>query len=140
TSWFQATADAVRQSFHHLENHQFDHVLILSGDQLYQMYFGKMMESHIEKNAQLTIATIPVVAHDATGFGIMKVNESGMIDSFVETPGLDQLGDWVSEVAPEFQQQGRVYLASMGIYIFNRQALYDLFAANEGAKDFGKEI
>lgn len=140
TSWFQGTADAVRQSFHHLENHQFDHVLILSGDQLYQMDFGKMMESHIEKNAQLTIATIPVVAHDATGFGIMKVNESGMIDSFVEKPGLDQLGDWVSEVAPEFQQQGRVYLASMGIYIFNRQALYDLFAANEGAKDFGKEI
>ena len=140
TNWFQGTADAVRQSFHHLENHEFEYVLILSGDQLYQMDFNEMMAIHIEKGADLTIATIPVSAHDATGFGIMKVGEDGMITSFIEKPDTTQLGDWVSEVGDELKAQGRNYLASMGIYIFNKKALYDLFEAKESAKDFGKEI
>jgi len=140
TNWFQGTADAVRQSFHHLENHEFEYVLILSGDQLYQMDFNEMMAIHIEKGADLTIATIPVSAHDATGFGIMKVGEDGMITSFIEKPDTTQLGDWVSEVGDDLKAQGRNYLASMGIYIFNKKALYDLFEAKESAKDFGKEI
>jgi glucose-1-phosphate adenylyltransferase len=140
TNWFQGTADAVRQSFHHLENHNFDYVLILSGDQLYQMDFAKMIDMHLQKGADLTIATIPVNAHDATGFGIMKVGNDGMIERFIEKPDLDVLPDWVSEVGDELKRQGRTYLASMGIYIFNRKAMYDLFTTNSTAKDFGKEI
>ena len=73
--WFQGTADAVRKSMHHLKNHDYDYVLILSGDQLYQMDFEKMAEFHIANKAELTIATIPVNAQDATGFGIMKIND-----------------------------------------------------------------
>jgi len=140
TNWFQGTADAVRQSFHHLENHNYEHVLILSGDQLYQMDFAHMMQQHFEKGADVSIATIPVNAADATGFGIMKVGEDGLINSFVEKPAADQLENWVSDVGNEFVSQGRKYLASMGIYIFSKKAMYELFSANETAKDFGKEI
>jgi len=140
TNWFQGTADAVRQSFHHLENHSYEHVLILSGDQLYQMDFAHMMKQHFEKGADVSIATIPVNAADATGFGIMKVGEDGLITSFVEKPATDQLENWVSDVGDEFVNQGRKYLASMGIYIFSKKAMYELFSANETAKDFGKEI
>jgi glucose-1-phosphate adenylyltransferase len=140
TNWFQGTADAVRQSFHHLENHDYEHVLILSGDQLYQMDFAHMMKQHFDKGADVSIATIPVNAADATGFGIMKVGENGLINSFIEKPASDQLENWVSEVGAEFVGQGRKYLASMGIYIFSKKAMYELFSANETAKDFGKEI
>lgn len=139
-SWFQGTADAVRQSMHHMENHDFDYLMILSGDQLYQMDFRLMLNQHIDSKAELTIATIPVNASDATGFGIMKVGENNNIDSFIEKPTKDQLGDWTSEVPEELQKQGRNYLASMGIYVFNKKAMYELLAENPDAKDFGKEI
>lgn len=139
-SWFQGTADAVRQCMVHLQNHDFDYVLVLSGDQLYQMDFEKMVKHHIKKKAALTIATIPVNAQDATGFGIMKVNGDGMIDSFVEKPGSDELGNWSSEVSEENREAGKVYLASMGIYIFSKNVLKKLFKENSDAIDFGKEI
>ncbi|MEM7103610.1 MAG: glucose-1-phosphate adenylyltransferase [Bacteroidota bacterium] len=138
--WYQGTADAVRQSVPHLKNHDFDYILVLSGDQLYQMDFEKLLDYHIEQAADLTLATIPVNAHDATGFGIMKVNKDGMIDSFVEKPSLDELDKWESPVAPEHSKAGKKYLASMGIYIFSRTALGNLFEQNEKAMDFGKEI
>ncbi len=138
--WFQGTADAVRQSIHHMENHSYEHVLILSGDQLYQMDYRKMLERHKENKSDLTVATIPVVANDATGFGIMKTNKEGMIDSFVEKPSLDELKDWKSNVSEPYASQGKHYLASMGIYIFNRETLIKLFDDNPHATDFGKEI
>lgn len=138
--WFQGTADAVRQSRQHYERHDFDYVLILSGDQLYQMNFEKMVKEHIEKKADLTIACLPVDARDATGFGIMKVDEHGMIPRFIEKPSADQLPDWVSEVSATNKKRGRVYMASMGIYIFSKKALADLFDENPTANDFGKEI
>lgn len=140
TNWFQGTADAVRQSIHHMENHNYEYVLILSGDQLYQMDYRKMLDRHIENNSDLTIATIPVNAEDATGFGIMKTNKEGMIDSFVEKPSSEELVNWKSEVPDQFKQQGRDYLASMGIYIFNRKTLLKLLDDNPNATDFGKEI
>ena len=138
--WFQGTADAVRQCIRHLENHDYEHVLILSGDQLYQMDYRKMLERHIEKEAELTVATIPVVANDATGFGIMKTNANGLIESFVEKPSLDELEDWASEVPDTYKKQGKYYLASMGIYIFNRETLLGMLDQNPDATDFGKEI
>lgn len=138
--WFQGTADAVRQSRMHYERHDFDYVLILSGDQLYQMDFEAMVQEHIEKEADVSIACLPVDARDATGFGIMKVDSKGYIPSFIEKPKADQLPAWVSEVSQANKKRGRVYMASMGIYIFNRKALADLFDANASAVDFGKEI
>lgn len=137
-SWFQGTADAVRQSLHHLAVHEFEYVLILSGDQLYQMDFVEMIEQHIEKNAEISIATIPVHANDVPGFGILKTDEHGSVTSFIEKPktGFEK---WVSEVSPQMQAEGRVYLASMGIYLFNRKLLYELLQGNERT-DFGKEI
>ncbi len=140
TSWFQGTADAVRQSIHHMENHNYEHVLILSGDQLYQMDYRAMLARHKENESDLTVATIPVVAEDATGFGIMKTNKDGMIDSFVEKPGLEELDAWKSDVPEPYNTQNKHFLASMGIYIFNREALLGLFKDNPDATDFGKEI
>ena len=138
--WFQGTADAVRQSMHHLINQDYDYILILSGDQLYQMNFEDMANFHIEKNVDLTIATIPVDARDAPSFGIMKVDENQMIPRFIEKPSADLLPEWMSTVGERSAAKGRHYLASMGIYIFNKDALNQLFAENPDANDFGKEI
>ncbi len=137
-SWYQGTADAVRQSLHHLAVHDFDYVLILSGDQLYQMDFETMIDNHIKANAEISIATIPVHANDVPGFGILKTDHEGNITSFIEKPKSD-FGDWASDVSEEMAAQGRFYLASMGIYIFNRSLLYELLDGNERT-DFGKEI
>ncbi len=137
--WFQGTADAVRQCMHHLRNHDFDYILILSGDQLYQMDFEELAVYHVEKNADLTIATIPVNAQDAPGFGIMKVNSDGMIEKFIEKPKPEILPEWESAVTDDLRREGRIYLASMGIYIFNKFVLEKMFADNPDAIDFGKE-
>ncbi len=138
-TWFQGTADAVRQSMHHFLQHDFEYALILSGDQLYQMDFNEMLEAHKKSNAAISIATIPVNAKDATGFGIMKTNANGEITSFIEKPSTDKLPDWTSEVGDEMKSQGRDYLASMGIYIFNKKLLVDLMEGSDSI-DFGKEI
>ena len=137
--WFQGTADAVRQSMHHFLNNDFEYALILSGDQLYQMDFNEMIEKHIESNAQISIATQPVSAKEAPSFGILKSNSNQEITSFIEKPALDQLDGWNSDVTLEMKNQGREYLASMGIYIFNRDVLIDLMN-NPDTVDFGKEI
>ncbi len=138
--WFQGTADAVRQSMHHLKNHDHDYVLILSGDHLYQMDFEKFAVKHIEKNADLTIATIPCNDDDATEFGIMKVNADGFVSNFVEKPPKEDLHNWQSEMAEAESTKGLNYLASMGIYIFKKEALIRLFDENPEAIDYGKEI
>lgn len=139
-NWYQGTADAVRQSLHHMANHRHEHVLILSGDQLYQMDYRKMLVQHNESEADLTVATIPVVADDATGFGIMKTNSEGVIENFVEKPAKDELDQWKSDTPAHFSDQGRFYLASMGIYIFKKEILHALFKNHPDATDFGKEI
>lgn len=140
SAWFQGTADAVRQCLHHLEAYEFDFILILSGDQLYQMNFQGMLENHISNQADISIATTPVNAHDATGFGIMKTEKDGLITSFIEKPGADVLPQWSSEVSLEMQREGKNYLASMGIYIFNRKFLFEILRDRKEAVDFGKEI
>lgn len=137
-SWFQGTADAVRQSLHHLVVHEFEYVLILSGDQLYQMDFQDMIQNHIDQKADISIATIPVHANDVPGFGILKTDENNHITSFIEKPKKD-FESWASEVSEEMKRQGRLYLASMGIYIFNRKVLFSLLEGNDRT-DFGKEI
>lgn len=141
-NWFQGTADAVRQSLRHIEQQDFDYVLILSGDQLYQMDFKAMVDNHVKSGAQISIATIPVHEREATEFGILKADENNYITSFIEKPKHEVLGDWVSDTGDEMRGAGRIYLASMGIYIFNRKLLFDLLLddANKDTTDFGKEI
>ncbi|MDP4619533.1 MAG: glucose-1-phosphate adenylyltransferase [Sediminibacterium sp.] len=139
--WFQGTADAVRQSLRHLAKMDFEYVLILSGDQLYQMDFSEMIEAHKNSGAALTIATIPVTEREAPEFGILKSNESQVITSFIEKPKKEILSEWVSDTGNEMQSQGRNYLASMGIYVFNKEILYEfLNQVHPNATDFGKEI
>ncbi|HEX9825145.1 MAG TPA: glucose-1-phosphate adenylyltransferase [Flavobacteriaceae bacterium] len=137
--WFQGTADAVRQSMHHFLQHDFEYALILSGDQLYQMDFKDMIKRHIESNAKISIATLPVNAKEATSFGILKTNDESVITSFIEKPDVSLLPEWTSQVSSEMEKEGRHYLASMGIYIFNRDLLIQLMN-NPETNDFGKEI
>lgn len=139
--WFQGTADAVRQSLKHIINHEFEYLLILSGDQLYQMDFGLMLNNHIQKGADISIATIPVGEKEAPEFGILKSGDDDLIHAFIEKPSEDLLPMWSSNTGDEMMVQGRVYLASMGIYIFNKKLIFDLLQnEKKEATDFGKEI
>jgi glucose-1-phosphate adenylyltransferase len=140
-SWFQGTADAVRQSLRHIGNNDYEYVLILSGDQLYQIDFAEMIKNHREKEAHITIATIPVTSDDAVDFGILKTDNDSNITSFIEKPAKELHKDWVSDTGEEMRREGKEYLASMGIYIFNRNVMEDLLKdVYPDAKDFGKEI
>jgi glucose-1-phosphate adenylyltransferase len=140
SKWFQGTADAVRQSVRHIDKNDFDYVLILSGDQLYQMDFADMVEAHVSSGSDITIATIPVTEREAPEFGILKADEKNAITSFIEKPAKEILSEWTSDTG-EMKHHGRNYLASMGIYIFNRKLLFDLLETeHKAATDFGKEI
>jgi len=138
--WFQGTADAVRQSKAELDKIKYEYVLILSGDQLYQMDFTKLMDFHIASASDITVATIPVIENDATSFGILKVGDDSIIDDFIEKPSSDIVQDWKSPVSDEMKKEGKEYLASMGIYVFNKKVLDDLFNTLPDANDFGKEL
>lgn len=140
TDWFQGTADAVRQVMPHLSARRHSHVLILSGDQLYRMDYGKMFKHHVEKGAEITIATIPVTAKDATGLGILNTDSDDRVMGFTEKPSAEVLKGLESEVSAEMKAAGRVFLGSMGIYIFNSPALVEELAENPASTDFGKEL
>lgn len=137
--WYQGTADAVRQSMKHLAKYEYDYILILSGDQLYQMNFRALIDFHCENEGDITIATIPVNAKDATGFGILKADEDGNITSFVEKPSHEELSNWKSEVSDKSKSEGKEYLASMGIYVFTKNVLKKMFSEDPG-DDFGGEL
>ena len=111
-TWYQGTADAVRQGLRHVAPFESDYVLILSGDQLYQMDFAEMLENHKALGADISVATIPVTERDAPDFGILK-SRDGMIASFIEKPRKELLPEWNSDSGPEMISTGRVYLASM---------------------------
>ena len=138
-NWFQGTADAVRQCMHHFLNHEFKYVLILSGDQLYQMDFNLLIQSHIDSGARITIATLPVKAEEGTEFGIMKTDQENFITTFVEKPSLQEILDLKSDVSDYMKSEGRLYLASMGIYVFDKELLTELMN-DPSTNDFGKEI
>jgi len=139
-TWFQGTADAVRQGLRHIETFESDYILILSGDQLYQMDFAEMLDNHKALGADISVATIPVTEREAPEFGILKSGD-GLIKSFIEKPKKELLGEWISDTGDDMKNQGRNYLASMGIYIFNTKLLYELLRDEyKDATDFGKEI
>jgi len=140
-TWYQGTADAVRQSLRHIAPFESDYVLILSGDQLYQMDFQEMLDNHKKMSADISIATIPVGDREAPEFGILKQDETGLITAFIEKPKRDVLKAWESDTGEEMRRAGRKYLASMGIYIFNRQLIFYFLQNNYlESTDFGKEI
>lgn len=142
--WYQGTADAVRKNLRYLLQPGFDYVLILSGDQLYRMDFAKMLADHQAAGADVTIAAKPVDRREAAALGIMRTDESGRVIGFVEKPQSDEQIDrvrmdpaWIDQHGVE--SHGRDCLASMGIYLFNRQAMLDALAESDSS-DFGKEI
>jgi glucose-1-phosphate adenylyltransferase len=119
----------------HMRSHRSREVLILSGDQLYQMDFRKMQETHRRHVADATVAVLPVAAEQASGFGILKVNRQGRIVHFEEKPGPDRLPELESDIPGH----GRGFLASMGIYMFSREAL-EKAMADKGLVDFGRHV
>ena len=133
--WFQGTADAVRQSMWHFRSYRSREVLILSGDQLYQMDFRKMAETHRRHVADATVAVIPVSRDETAGFGILKVNRQGRIVHFEEKPGPERLDELESEIPGH----GRGFLASMGIYMFSREAL-EKAIGDPALVDFGRHV
>ena len=138
--WYQGTADAVRQTIAHFRAYAHDEVMILSGDQLYAMDYREMLQHHRDTGAEITIATTPVVAEDAPGFGILKTDADHRITEFHEKPKRDALAGKESPVSPEMEQVGRIYLASMGIYIFECEVLQEVLDAHPDDHDFGKAV
>jgi glucose-1-phosphate adenylyltransferase len=143
TSWYQGTADAVRKNLIHLLNHPFDYLLVLSGDQLYRMDYRTIIAQHVATAADITVATIPVERKDVPGFGIMEMNEDFRITRFVEKPKEKQAQDpllldhaWYPRLGIESKKE--LFLASMGIYVFNRDLLVKLL--DNEFTDFGKHI
>jgi glucose-1-phosphate adenylyltransferase len=143
TSWYQGTADAVRKNMIHFLNHDWDYLLILSGDQLYRMDFRKIIALHTSSNADITIATIPVGRREAASLGIMQIDEDRRITRFVEKPGDRAVQDslrlepkWYSKLG--IKDDGELFLASMGIYVFNREVIRRLL--DNSLTDFGKDI
>jgi glucose-1-phosphate adenylyltransferase len=143
TSWYEGTADAVRKNLTHFLNHDFDYLLILSGDQLYRMDFREVIAEHIESEADITVPTIPVGRAEAQSFGIMQINEDRSIKRFEEKPKdpavLDSLhlpSEWLVKLG--IKDGGEKFLASMGIYVFNRELIQELL--DNPLSDFGKHI
>ena len=143
SGWYSGTADAVRKHLHHFSAHSPGHFLVLSGDQLYSMDLRDLFKKHIESGAEVTVASLPVTRERACDLGIMKINRSGRIVEFREKPGTtEDISDMKIEDSYELDDglkaQGRIYLASMGIYVFNSICLEQ--ALDNTLSDFGKEV
>lgn len=143
-SWYQGTADAVRQQLRYIQQPGIDYVLVLSGDQLYRMDFRDMLETHRTANADATIAALPVTDEAASGFGVMRFDDSGRVHGFLEKPKtvaeMDMMRTdpaWIDSRG--IPSKGRSLLASMGIYLFNRDTLVDMLTGADYT-DFGKEV
>jgi len=144
SNWYQGTADAVRKQVRFLKEYGIKYVLILSGDQLYRMDFRQMLATHINSRAGVTISTVPVDREAARAFGIMQLDDTGRVTGFVEKPKDDQAlakvrtpAEWIDQQGIE--ANGREYLASMGIYLWDRDLLVDLLESTDH-EDFGRDI
>ncbi|MBX6314233.1 MAG: glucose-1-phosphate adenylyltransferase [Isosphaeraceae bacterium] len=143
-TWYQGTADAVRRNIPYFSDPDIDLVLILSGDQLYRMDFRDMIRTHRETGAEATIAALPVAEKEAKACGIMRIDNAGRVTDFEEKPKTPEAlasvrtdPDWMAKRG--ISAEGRPYLASMGIYLFNRSTLVEILASTS-ATDFGKEL
>ena len=141
--WYQGTADAVRQNLMHFFDHDFDYLIILSGDQLYRMNFRKVLKQHLETRADITIAAIPVDRGSASSLGILQTDTTKRIIRFEEKPKTTELLDQLKMPAEILLQIGidpheELYFGSMGIYVFSRDVLVK--ALENDMADFGKNI
>ncbi len=143
-TWYQGTADAVRQNLRYIEQPGIKYVLIISGDQLYRMDFCQLIATHEQCGADVTISAVPVHSEAAAGLGIMRVDDTGRVVGFLEKPKTKEELDlvrtnpqWID--ARGFSSHGRDCLANMGIYLFNRKTLIDVLEKTD-YRDFGKEV
>lgn len=144
TEWYEGTADAVRKNLRYFDEKDCKYVLILSGDQLYHMDYAKMLDTHIESKADVTIATKPVPRSAAHALGVMRCDDTGRVTGFLEKPKTEEEINMVSTNpawidAQGIPSQGRDCLASMGLYIFNKELLFDVLNKTNYS-DFGKEV
>jgi glucose-1-phosphate adenylyltransferase len=143
TSWYEGTADAVRKNLVHFLDHDFDYLVILSGDQLYRMDLREMVEQHAATGAEITVATIPVSREECGALGIMQMDPDQRIHSFFEKPKDPAVLEPL-KLTEDVRQQlgiklaGDAFLASMGIYVFNRDVICELL--DNPHSDFGKHI
>jgi glucose-1-phosphate adenylyltransferase len=143
TSWYEGTADAVRKNLIHFLGHDFNQLIILSGDQLYRMDFREVITQHIVTGAEITISTLAVGREEAKSLGLMQIDDMNRITRFVEKPKEDAVLDAFR--LPEqmkknlnITREGDCFLASMGIYVFNRKVICELL--DNPLSDFGKHI
>jgi glucose-1-phosphate adenylyltransferase len=144
TDWYEGTADAVRKNLRYVCQPWIDYVLILSGDQLYRMDFADMIRKHRESGADVTIAAKPFGRDAVSQLGVMRIDESGRVVGFLEKPQTDDdlamvrmAPTWID--AHGVESRGREFLASMGIYLFNRKTLVDSLEKTP-YQDFGREV
>ncbi|KAA1189159.1 glucose-1-phosphate adenylyltransferase [Pseudohalioglobus sediminis] len=134
TSWYEGTADAIYQNIDIIRAHNPEYVLILAGDHIYKMDYGTMLAAHVESGADVTVGCIEVPLEEASAFGVMAIDEDGRIVEFAEKPAQP----------PAMPGQPDKALASMGIYVFSRDALIDELirdANTDGSsRDFGNDI
>lgn len=143
TAWYQGTADAVRKARRHFLEYEADYYLILAGDHLYRMNYAEMLASHLEREADITLAALPVTPEDATAMGIFRFDRQGRIEHFEEKPDIERLGEIGSSLAEgstfATPEPARPFIASMGIYLFSRKVLLELLEQEKG-DDFGREL
>jgi len=142
-NWYQGTADAVRQAARHLVRYEADYYLILAGDHLYRMDYCELIDAHVERNADITIAAQPVSVEDASAMGIFRFERSGQIVAFEEKPRRDRLDEIGRSIPAGAMFSGhspdKPFVASMGVYVFSRDVLLEAIE-QEGAADFGRQI
>lgn len=144
--WYQGTADAVRKNLKHFADQSADYYIILSGDQLYRMDYRKMLKTHIESGAVLTVAAKTISREQATGLGIIGADDNGIIKKFYEKPAPDlDISEYriptklLKNSLGQLPNDSNEYLASMGIYIFDAEAMHQMLEGNDST-DFGKEV
>src|SRR3984893_5647078 len=139
-NWFQGTADAVRQAARHIARHEADYYVILAGDHLYRMDYSELVEEHIDRQADITIAAQPVSTADASSIGILHFDRSGQIVAFEEKPNGDRLSEIGRSIPANATFSGHMpdkpFVASLGIYVFSREVLFEALE-RDGAADFG---
>jgi glucose-1-phosphate adenylyltransferase len=142
-NWYQGTADAVRQAARHFAQYNAEYYLILAGDHLYRMNYCELVDAHVDRRADITIAAQPVTIDDASAMGIVRFDRSGQIVGFEEKPKHPRLEEIGQSIPPGATFAGHMadkpFVASMGVYVFSRDVLFDMLH-RDGATDFGREI
>ena len=143
SNWFQGTADAVRQAARHITRHEADYYVILAGDHLYRMDYSEIVEAHIDRQADITIAAQPVAPDEASAMGILRFDREGQIVAFEEKPDAGRLVDIGRSIPAGASfgghEQERPFVASLGIYVFSREVLFEVLEQDD-ATDFGRGI